>query len=287
MALSNVYPRLGVHVNCRLAQPTGGGHGQQIPEFELQGLEGELRFQGSGEPIGSLFLVNRQRPLRSAAQAYDQPVQLACDLDYPRLAAVERERNGGSLRLLVALWPHLVTTTGSLHANVQPFGISIPQEVWTQLLERFGFGVYDIVEVRFTPDEGVRFRRALEHVREARAHLDGGRYDDAVGACRPALDAMFNELPAKTDGMQRGEGEPTTEVAPERGYLQQLLSKATDDSRGERYAKLFSDLRNVTHLAHKTSRTGRHFSRAEALFVVRTTINLLALVGELTHERTA
>ena len=110
---------------------------------------------------------------------------------------------------------------------------------------------------------------AVDHLTKAKRRLDDGNYDDAIGACRLAIDAMFKGLEA--NGAQAG--------------FANYLMPAVPEDRANEYAKLLSALKEVAHEPHHISSAPQQYWRAEATFMIQTVQHLLALAGSLTAKR--
>jgi hypothetical protein len=291
--LSTVYPRLGISLSVDLVdQQTGIGSPTPLSAFELRELSGELRLSENGDAIGSLAWVMRQHTIRSAARAYGQPAVLACDLDQTRLERIERHRAGRPLRLWVILWPSVTRITGaSVNAETRSTSFNVNHEDWARVLDAFGWGRHEIVEVRFDESEAYVFQEALRFVQRARQELMSGRYDQAVGDCRLALESIFLDLERVTSTNSSGDGPLTAQSESPKGVangdLTSLLVGRTDGERGESYMAIFRKLKHLATLPHHSSRSRRTFTRDEAQFIVRTTENLLGLIGALTLSATS
>ena len=74
--------------------------------------------------------------------------------------------------------------------------MEVPRERWLEFLDGAGHGTFDVLEIRVPPEWKAGFRRLLAHLRDARRQLNEGHFDDAVGCCRKAVEAMLGDARA-------------------------------------------------------------------------------------------
>jgi hypothetical protein len=246
--LSAIYPRLAVDLDVRLTdhpREVSPFNPAPIFDFDLRDIRGELRLKENADTIGTVIPIGQRRAMKSGPTGNRHSLRLACDLTASRLEKIEAHRAGGVLLVWLELWPVLFRGTEQLDAKANVFRLEIPQHTWTHTLERLGYGTYEIIEVRFDPSDAVRFKRALEHRREARAAIVAGQYDQAIGKGRLAIDAMFNVLAEPksstaddSGGHDSGEGQEQGKSA--RACFRELIAPQTDADRADAYAKVLS-----------------------------------------------
>ena len=272
-----IYPRLGIQIGCTLYE-----HGpsaqypqlEELAEYELRGISGELRLAEHGPIIGTMVWGERPRPLRSHPYPHEHQLKLSCDLDHQRIEAIERLRSGNPPLLSLHLWPTLVRSGELLEGEIRAIPLRIDRESWLEFLSRSRSDQYEVIEVRFRTDEASAFRSALQHVRVARSKIDSGDSKAAVGACRLALDAIIDEHPNIPKGQRQEQTKALWALAEERAHPGSV----------EQYRTMFSKLYSLTSASHHNYGANVSFQRSEALFTVRMTEGFLALLGELTAD---
>lgn len=282
-------PRLVLRLDWTLVDRVDG-HGSRFSGMHLRDVVGELRLAEHGLAVGLLAWVGQpRRPrIRSSLQGTGGQTELACDLDWARLEAIERQRAGRPPTFFLQIWPTLITEEAGvwLEAQILPFRIDIPRDVWTAGLDQWGYGTVEVIEVRYDRSQTAIFDRALDHLRDARQEIVAGKYNGAVAACRLAIDAMFVGLASAFPEAENAQTHSTAagtedhDVLP-KSRLRDILAPYCDAKRAEAYAQALTGIKNATHLAHKTSSGPRVYSRVEAQFVLRSIEETLALVGGL------
>lgn len=199
---SAIYPRLGIQLGCTLYESTSTLSANEPPfvGYELRDLAGELRLAESGPVVGTIHWSDRHRRVRSSDHPYEQSLKLTCDLDHLRLERLDEPRGSKAPTLWLQLWPRLARDGHILESEVRAFSLGISQEQWLDFLSRTRTDQYELIEVRFNPANADAFKRALDHLRTARATLDAGDPRAAVGHCRLALDALLAEHPDLASG---------------------------------------------------------------------------------------
>jgi hypothetical protein len=261
-----VFPSLCLRLGVTLREFAPDYHGGvPMAGYEMRDVQGELRLTEHGDALGALRWFDQHRISRSTSPAYESQVEMSVDLDPWRIERMERWRRGEPPRFWLKLWPTVVGSDHTrLEAAVNSFSFAIPRDSWLSVLAGLNVARYSVLEVPATEADAAIFQQAAAHLAKARGYLGDGRYSEAVGACRLAVDAMFSVLGADV-----------------RLPLGDHLARLTDERRGASYAKLVSGLKEITHLPHHTSSQPREFRRAEAVFVVQTTQHIVALIGDL------
>lgn len=264
-ALPALYPRLGLMIGCTLIEIDEPTHmGGPLKDLELVGLSGELRLQEHGPALGFLQWVGNNR-CQSSPYASEDQLQLACDLDPWRLEQIEKARNGAAPVFWLQLWPLILMAGRRVHATVHPIRAEIPRDRWLDFLEGAGYGSFEVLEIRIPSERKEAFQRAVGHLRDARRQLNEGHFDDAVLRCRKAIEALLGDagLPSKAE------------------ELAQALSERVSSKRADAYGTILSKVKHVASLGQHDLGESTPFTRAEARFVLRTTEDLCALLGDL------
>lgn len=270
---SAIYPRLGISLGCTLFEvPESRSSPEGLPPVELRGISGELRLEEHGPIVGSVLWSDKPRRVRSSAHPYEHHLKLTCDLDHIRIERIENLRGDKSPGLALNLWPVLVRGGEDLDADARPIRLRIPREEWLEFLSRTRGNQYEILEIRYDPNEAASFQAALGHTRTARALIDNGDPRAAVGACRLALDAILDENPRVPKGSRPDQLKALWTLAEERAHSASV----------DQYKAVFSKVQALTSVTHHNYGSAVAFRRSEALFTVRMTECLLSLLGDLT-----
>jgi hypothetical protein len=272
---SALYPRLGIQISVSLYE-TGNtpqpASGTRPVGYELLALTGELRVSEHGPVIGTVHWAERPRPLQTFSFPTDHQLKLICDLDHLRIERIEVLRAGKAPSLSLQLWPTLLRGGELLDGQIRPISLQVARDSWLEFLSRTRSDQYEVIEVRFRPEEAPAYKAALEHVRTARLRLDAGDPKAAVGACRLALDAIIDENPRITKSQRPEETKELWLFAEERSHRKSV----------EQYKIMFSKLQQMTSTAHHHYAAGVEFRRSEAQFAIRMCEALIALLGDLT-----
>lgn len=266
-SLPALYPRLGLLIGCTLTEVHESVHGLGGPlkDLEFVGLSGELRVQEHGPAVGILQWIGQNHRCRSAPFAPEDQLQLGCDLDPWRIERIERNRNGAAPIFWLQLWPVILMAGQRVHATAHPIRMEVPRDRWLEFLDGVGYGSFDVLEVRIPSERKEPFTRSLGHLRDARRQLNEGHFDDAVGCCRKAIEAMIGDaqLPNRAED------------------LAQALSGRLPTRRAEAYAAILSKLKHLAALGQHDLGASEPFTRAEARFILRATEDLCVLLGEV------
>lgn len=139
----------------------------------------------------------------------------------------------------------------------------LPRDTWTEFLSAVQFGEYDVIEVRRPVEDLETFAEIRTQLDLARTRIARGEYNAAVSATRTALERVIQEV---------RDGGPS---------LKELFAARTDIERGEIYGGIITHLKSVCNRAVHKPEASLEFSRAEAVFVVRTAESGIALLGQL------
>lgn len=187
-------------------------------------------------------------------------------LDSARLAALERLRAGGDLKVrleaelevmqLRALnlnpqnQPMLETVWGQVQRHRLRLGVdvSIPKSVWIErVLPQVGYGLVHLIELPAIPvSAGEAMKHGFEALRQAGELHKTGHHSEAVGKCRAALEEFF-EYPEVEDDAGVTRRVPTLKTSWET-----RLGKATYTWLNQTLAALKAGTNKPHHLASAT-----------------------------------
>lgn len=269
---SAVYPRIALDVGCVLYEMPDGQFTAGVPlaNYELIDLAGELRLAEHVACVAPVYWSGHDRRISSTgAHPYENQLRLVADLDPWRLERIEAARSGAAPPFWLYLWLGFQAGGQVFREKVGPMRLDVPRETWLEFLAAVRHDEFEIIEVRFDKASAERFRKAVEEVKSARARLLSGDYNDAVAACRRAIEAISLE----------------SDIGKEAADWEKELQPATDQKRADHYASIMSKVKQLANLAIHPSAQPVSYSRGEARFIVRTTENLMALVGDLTAKK--
>jgi hypothetical protein len=138
---------------------------------------GGMRWLGSFTPVGVGLQLGMGRP-----------VDLSLPLTTDQVLALERERDGGELQLMVDF-------RGSLpQCKKYPFmdgqaHFRVPASDWERQIENVHRGAFFTVSVPL-PLDGGPLAKAAGHLRSARRQITAGEYPDAIRETRLAIEIM-------------------------------------------------------------------------------------------------
>jgi hypothetical protein len=262
-----IYPRMSLGIGVMLVDMPAEPHAPPAikSSYELLDVSGELRLSEHHDVVGRLYKSGAYRRIRSSPTPQEHQTELLCDLDHQRLEAIEERRKGLAPPFWVQLWLTIAGSVPGMHAQVSPFQLQLPLESWLDFYSKVGAGQFELIEVHYPAREASLFSRATARVRTAREKINEGEYDEAIGLCRKAIEALGHEL-------QPAEGQDA---------IKQLLVRRLDEKRATEYFGVISKIKNLAAFAHHELGKPMTYTRAEAQFIVRTTESLLALVGRL------
>lgn len=267
-----IYPRILLESGFSLHDDPEAQFAVGVPAtgYEVTGVTGELRLTEHGSCVAPVYWSGPDRNPRPAHRTYEAPVRLVADLDPWRLERIEAARGANAPLFWVALWLSFVASNGQqFRDKVLPIRLELSREQWLQFLAAVHHDEFEVIEVRYDKSKAERFRKALQELAAARARIVAGDYNEAVAACRRALEAASGE----------------SEVGKTAEDWKAALAPRTDERRAAEYAGVFSRLKELAAMTVHNRSEPLVYSRSEALFVVRTTENLLALVGDLTSKK--
>ena len=236
-----------------------------LEKYEIRDFHGELRLEENNKAIGQLRWSGPRRFIRSSPYPMENHVELVCDLDWAVVEAIEEHRAGNEAALWVVLWPTAADGSGHLDCEVRAIRAQIPRHRWLEYLEQLTGLKRALIEVVLPSSQSPEFSAAMGHIADGKNRVDRGDFDEAVGACRRAIESMLKALDVQN-------------LAP---AIEERLTVATDTKRAKAYAGIISRLKELGNLTiHRSDASGR-YARAEAQFVVATTAHMLALLASL------
>lgn len=262
-----VFPRLTFRIGVSLQDtPTDFfAPGRPIQAYEIRDIRGELRLEENIKALGLIHWAGSRRYVRSSANAYENQIEVVCDLDWIRVETLEDHRAGKEPVLWLVFWPTLVDAQGFLDCDIGPIKVVVPRDNWLQVLSVLTDSRREVLEVQRPVLESPEIDAAIGHIRESRARVGRGDFDEAVAACRRALESTAKAL----------------DVPSKAGAIEQALAAVTDDKRAKAYAGIVAKLKDLANYTiHRHEAPGR-YTRTEALFVVGATEHTIALLTSL------
>lgn len=269
------WPRLMFQIHLNIDEERDSYWQGKVQATSFGMLTGELVI--ASEVIANIrpVAINMQKPgnLGYATDAYSS---IEIELDARRIEWIERQRAGKSfeaklrISIQVQLFGAIDTVPGSqfgLIATSAVFGeipLTCPDGHWREkVLPGLGCGKVIAIEL---PAVGLESCKALEHsflaLEKAQKQFLLGHYDEAVGACRVALDPFF-ELVDK-------EGEPGRRIPQLKKSWEPNLGAAT-------YQWLDAALGAIKTAANKPHHSpNSHFDRLGAQMLITVTTSLIA-----------
>lgn len=273
------FPRLFFQVTLHIREDSGEHWQDRIQAVAFGALTGEL-------VVGTAIVANirpvslNKRRLGSLGYQTDETITVEIELDERRIEWLDQLRAGGALdaKLRLQLQAHTFGRTTNDRSTFS-FGLvdasaiygeiplPIPEARWReQILPGLGFGTAMVVEL---PTFSLESCEALDHsfkaLKKAQNHFFLGLYDDAVAACRVALDQFF-EPADKNDGS---------------GKTVPKLKKSWETQLGAAtHQWLDSALGAIKTAANKPHHTPHnHFDRFEAQMLMMVTTALVAYMA--------
>ena len=206
-------------------------------------------------------------------------------VDNSRIAALEKLRNGGDLKLRVeaSLITDRLRSLNPPNPQAIPSSwaycdrsdlrlseeLIIPRDTWiSRVLPQLGYGVVHVLEFPAAPLEACQqLKSSFDAMVQAQERHRIGMYDDAVGKCRVALDPFF-EMIEKPD---------------DKGVVRRVpkLKRSWESKLGEAtYGWLngvFGAIREAGNPNHHTP--SAHYDQVESQMILVTTAAVLAFVA--------
>jgi hypothetical protein len=263
-----VYPRLHIRTDWSLLNVTKDefGSAAEFRDYHVRAVTGELRLSEHGHPLGGVYLVGQNRSVSSSDKGFEQGLELAVDLDLHRIEAIERARGTQPPTLYLQLWPSVDGKDGRLDVTVPALRLEVPRDSWLAFRQAVDSQPYEIIEVRFRPEDAPRYNTAVAHVRAARTKTINGDFSGALTDCRKAIEAL-------------GIAEHVSKAS---NPWADAIASVKSERIAEQYAGIIARVKQLAGYAiHELGHPDPNYSRDEIIFILRTTENILALVGSL------
>ncbi len=267
MAGKAAYPRLVFNIEYVLKELDGTGY--PLQDYEMIDLSGELRLSKQSDTVGTFAWIGQRHQHKSGTRPQKSHINLYCDLDPRRIETIEQHRDGQEPLFWIELWPTLAGGESFVNIQTRPARITIPRDKWIQILDGIGYGDFEIVEITRGELDKELYSNSISHLKEARNSSNHGNYGACLVSCRKAIEAMVKAMP-------KGKGNR------EKAFKEALIAKLGED-RGTRLNEVVRNVRGWESVAaHDQDEPSRH-TRAEAQFILNSTINLLYLIGGLSE----
>ena len=278
-----MWPRLMLQVTLHINEEGDRFWRDRVQAIAFGMLTGEL-VVGS-ETIAHIrpYSINKKRP-GNLGYATDEYLQLEIELDARRIEWIEQQRAGKSLeaKLRIALQVQVFGNTkdlpnfsfglveaSSIYGEIP---LACPDTQWREnVLPGLGYGKVIALELpAVSVDACKELAHSFKALEKAQRHFQQGLYDDAVAACRVALDPFFE--------MVEKEGEPDKRIPKLKKSWERTIGAAT-------YQWLDATLSAIKTTANKPHHSPNpHFDRFEAQLLLVVTTAVIAYVarhGEL------
>lgn len=180
-----------------------------------------------------------------------------------QMEVIERVRAGQDIQLLLKLQGEV--WRGHEFTNIQEtVSCPVSQSDWLKVLEQCEYGRSILFEVPLPASHAADAPAPAQYLQRAKTHFVKGHYDDAVAACRLALEAITT---SPTD-----KGDTDVAVKAWKG------GRASDLSIGQRELVLRQVLAQYTHLAHhhEPGENTSRYDQSMASMVLGMTASLLS-----------
>lgn len=137
---------------------------------------------GRAQPNTSLAFSTYAQPQR-------QTFEMWLHLSGEQIEALERRREGQRLEFHINLTVQ-IHYAGIIHTGRGDARFQVSESDWAEILRQIGYLDRLIVAVDLPLNAPELIRTAVRHIRAAHEHLIAGRYTDAVGVCRKAVESL-------------------------------------------------------------------------------------------------
>ena len=127
--------------------------------------------------------------LYTIGQLNPQTFELCLHLTGEQIEALERRRAGRPLEFHVNLTLR-IHYNSAIHSGRADARFHVNESDWAEILHQVGYLDRLIVAVDLPLEAPEQMRKAVQYVRSAHQHLIAGRYTDAVGVCRLAMESL-------------------------------------------------------------------------------------------------
>jgi hypothetical protein len=277
-----VFPRLTIPISFSIKEQPGDPSSPFIQAVSFNLLTGEL-IVGS-ERVGDIRPASiDQVGMRFHLYQDEIPVYLEIPLDPRRIEWLEKTRAGksleGTLNLKLSVQVFGSLSTPSNHSSDSKTGLRgasniqgqvpfrIPDTQWRErVLPALGYGKILVIELpAIDLDACKAMELSFKALEKARRHFDHGFYDEAVAACRVAMEPFFEYV-------DKGDGS---------GKRIPKLKKSWEIKLGaatyEWLDRAFGAIKADTNKSHHSP--NNHFDRLGAQMLLMVTTALIAYAG--------
>jgi hypothetical protein len=265
-----LYPSLGIDVGISLYHLPESQYGSRPPlrDYELRALSGELRLGQNSEVIGVVRWADDRSFIRSNDVPSECSANLACDLDLFRLETIEEKRAGKGPIFWIQLWPTAFHDGRVIDLKISNIEARVGIESWLESLHAMRQDRYAIIEVRFPPASGAKYKEAFNALANARDDIDRGRYDGAAAEARFALESLRD-----AEGLPQNAGQKV---------WKEYFARFSQERCADEFSTIFTSVKNLTHFAHHHREYPEEsprpdYSRAQARSIVRMAEEIIAL----------
>ena len=228
------------------------------PPAYLTQFLADITVTAAGQPPLSLGRAQPHASLavRTLEQSLTQPFELWLYLSGEQIEALERRRAGQRLEFHVNLSLQ-IHYSAAIHSGRADARFQVNESDWAEILRQVGYLDRLIVAVDLPLEAPEQIRSAVQHMRAAHQHLIAGRYTDAVGVCRRAMESLHSFTDDATAKAIRDAFATSIETR----------KKMTPGQRAELVRMA---VHNFSHPAHheEAGKPAEVYSRQDALFVL-------------------
>lgn len=264
------------------------------PRDGVQFVSLQARLSVNGVPFASSQVEPVEFVLQKKFnQLKDRLFYLEFPLDSARIEAFERLRNGGDMKLhldvvlvanklhmlnepsedwrVTAVWGHVQVHRLQLQAD-----LTIPRDSWiSRVLPHVGYGVIHVLEFSPAPVEACAlFDHAFKALQQAQELHRTGRYDDAVGKCRVALDKFF-------DYEVVDPSHPDSRRIP---ILKKSWAEKTGKALHDFLNETFGAIKQAGNRPHHSPNA--HYDHFESQMIIAVTTTVVAYAARMTEPET-
>lgn len=253
-------------------------HKQGGQRFVFRSGEAQLRLNST--KIADAQPISLDRVIQHGQPKMTTYLNLEFALNLQQISALERDRQGGSVKL--DFWVNLhideLRRVQLLGADVWDLGelsvarlqekIEISQSDWIEhVLPGIGYGKIQVVEFPAIPLESCQaLNHSFQSLKQAEEKHRLGFYDDAVGKCRMALERFFDSVPVNLTPDSR-------KIPVLKKSWERKLGKATYDWLNSTLGAV-KDASNPTHHSPIA-----HYDQLESQMILAITTAVVAYVA--------
>lgn len=272
--------RLWLHVDVSM-------HAWKDTKLRLTEIRGEthIRFPGNVDRLLGTLWPEIPVNMQTSNSPHNSNFGLFLDMDYRCLEEIEKLRDGGDLYFRLCfmgvadgpngLWPINEWLQPEFHAN---------QSTWLKVLEEMDYQHSFVYEIAIQKnEESDPIGQSVTYLHQAHQDFMGGRYEDAIGDCRKALERLAERL----------QDQPQIDAATKQYCRIKEFEQTIDpsslsvkgDSRkamsaDERFLLLRAAVQHISNLAHHATDHPSGYRRSDAKCVITITTALIGRFRE-------